>query len=100
MWRILRVAGPNGSNRGRQPKRWKIKRRGVTKNQSRQDKPPTRSVESVTIDVYVNVNSFGAIMPVLETKLNIRSTDFAANAAAMRALVQDLNAKIAKATLG
>ena len=39
-------------------------------------------------------------MPVLETKLSTRSADFAANADAMRALVQDLNAKIAKATLG
>jgi 3-methylcrotonyl-CoA carboxylase beta subunit len=39
-------------------------------------------------------------MPVLETKLNPRSADFQANAAAMRALVQDLNAQIAKAALG
>jgi 3-methylcrotonyl-CoA carboxylase beta subunit len=39
-------------------------------------------------------------MTVLETKLNARSADFAANAAAMRALVQDLNAQIAKAALG
>jgi len=39
-------------------------------------------------------------MPVLETKLNARSADFAANAAAMRALVQDLNVQLAKAALG
>jgi 3-methylcrotonyl-CoA carboxylase beta subunit len=39
-------------------------------------------------------------MPVLETKLNARSADFQANAAAMRALVQDLNVQIAKAALG
>jgi 3-methylcrotonyl-CoA carboxylase beta subunit len=34
-------------------------------------------------------------MPVFETKLNPRSADFAANAAAMRALVDDLKAKLA-----
>jgi 3-methylcrotonyl-CoA carboxylase beta subunit len=39
-------------------------------------------------------------MPVLETKLNARSADFVANAAAMRALVDDLNAKVNKAALG
>ena len=39
-------------------------------------------------------------MPVLETKLNARSADFQANAAAMRALVEDLNVQIAKAALG
>jgi 3-methylcrotonyl-CoA carboxylase beta subunit len=39
-------------------------------------------------------------MPVLETKLNARSTDFIANATAMRALVDDLNAKVNKAALG
>ena len=39
-------------------------------------------------------------MPVLETKLNARSADFQANAAAMRALVQDLNVQIAKAAQG
>jgi hypothetical protein len=33
-------------------------------------------------------------MPVLETKLNARSADFQANAAAMRTLVEDLNAKV------
>ena len=33
-------------------------------------------------------------MSVLETKLNARSSDFVANASAMRALVQDLNAKV------
>ncbi|WP_293661089.1 carboxyl transferase domain-containing protein [Rhodoferax sp. OV413] len=33
-------------------------------------------------------------MPVLESKLNPRSADFAANAAAMRALVDDLRAKL------
>ena len=32
-------------------------------------------------------------MPILETQLNVRSADFAANAAAMRALADDLNAK-------
>ena len=39
-------------------------------------------------------------MPILESKLNARSADFQANAAAMRALVDDLNAQIAKASLG
>ncbi len=39
-------------------------------------------------------------MPVLETKLNARSADFVANAAAMRALVDDLNVKVNKAALG
>ena len=39
-------------------------------------------------------------MPVLESKLNPRSADFIANATAMRALVDDLNAKIAKIALG
>jgi 3-methylcrotonyl-CoA carboxylase beta subunit len=39
-------------------------------------------------------------MPVLETKLNARSADFMANAAAMRALVDDLNLKINTAALG
>ncbi|MDP3617144.1 MAG: carboxyl transferase domain-containing protein, partial [Rhodoferax sp.] len=39
-------------------------------------------------------------MPVLESKLKPRSADFQANAAAMRVLVQDLNAQIAKAALG
>jgi 3-methylcrotonyl-CoA carboxylase beta subunit len=39
-------------------------------------------------------------MPVLETKLNARSADFVANAAAMRALVDDLNGKVNKAALG
>jgi 3-methylcrotonyl-CoA carboxylase beta subunit len=39
-------------------------------------------------------------MPVLETKLNARSADFLANATAMRGLVDDLNAQIAKASLG
>ena len=39
-------------------------------------------------------------MPILDTKLNARSADFVANASAMRALVQDLNAQIAKAALG
>ena len=36
-------------------------------------------------------------MPVLETKLNARSADFQANAAAMRALVDDLKLQVAKA---
>ena len=39
-------------------------------------------------------------MPVLESKLNPRSTDFTANATAMRVLVDDLYAKIAKIALG
>ena len=39
-------------------------------------------------------------MPILETKLNARSADFQANASAMRALVDDLNAQIAKTALG
>jgi 3-methylcrotonyl-CoA carboxylase beta subunit len=39
-------------------------------------------------------------MPVLETKLNPRSADFAANTAAMRAVVDDLKAKLEKAALG
>ena len=32
-------------------------------------------------------------MPVLQTQLNARSADFQANAAAMRVLVEDLNAQ-------
>jgi len=39
-------------------------------------------------------------MPALETKLNARSTDFQANAAAMRALVDDLGEKVAKSAAG
>jgi 3-methylcrotonyl-CoA carboxylase beta subunit len=39
-------------------------------------------------------------MPALDTKLNARSADFQANAAAMRAVVDDLKAQIEKATLG
>ncbi|MDP3710002.1 MAG: carboxyl transferase domain-containing protein, partial [Polaromonas sp.] len=39
-------------------------------------------------------------MPVLETKLNARSADFQANAAAMRALVDDLHVQLAKAAAG
>ena len=39
-------------------------------------------------------------MPVLETKLNARSADFVANAAAMRTLVDDLNLKVNQAALG
>ena len=39
-------------------------------------------------------------MPILESKLNARSADFQANALAMRGLVDDLNAQIAKASLG
>ena len=39
-------------------------------------------------------------MPVLESKLKPRSTDFQANAAVMRALVEDLNVQIAKSALG
>jgi 3-methylcrotonyl-CoA carboxylase beta subunit len=39
-------------------------------------------------------------MPALETKLNARSADFQANAAAMQAQVDDLNVQVAKAALG
>jgi 3-methylcrotonyl-CoA carboxylase beta subunit len=39
-------------------------------------------------------------MPALETQLNPRSADFQANSAAMRALVEDLNAQVAKAAAG
>jgi 3-methylcrotonyl-CoA carboxylase beta subunit len=39
-------------------------------------------------------------MPALETQLNPRSADFQANAAAMRALVDDLGAQVAKAAAG
>ena len=39
-------------------------------------------------------------MPVLATKLNARSEDFKNNAAAMRALVDDLNAKLEKIAQG
>jgi len=39
-------------------------------------------------------------MPVLETNLNSRSADFQANASAMRALVDDLRAKLAQAAAG
>ncbi|HOB67059.1 carboxyl transferase domain-containing protein [Ottowia sp.] len=39
-------------------------------------------------------------MPIIETKLNARSADFQANAAAMRALVDDLKAQVDKVGLG
>jgi 3-methylcrotonyl-CoA carboxylase beta subunit len=39
-------------------------------------------------------------MTILDTQLNARSADFQANAAAMRAVVDDLKAQIGKATLG
>ncbi len=39
-------------------------------------------------------------MPVLESKLNARSADFQANAAAMRGLVADLQARVATAQAG
>jgi 3-methylcrotonyl-CoA carboxylase beta subunit len=39
-------------------------------------------------------------MPVLETKLNARSAEFQANAAAMQAVVDDLKVRIAKVQLG
>ena len=39
-------------------------------------------------------------MPVLPTQLNARSADFLANAQAMRALVEDLNAHIAQVFAG
>ena len=39
-------------------------------------------------------------MPVLETQLNVRSADFAVNQAAMRGLVDDLNAQVRQVELG
>ncbi|MDE2299987.1 MAG: methylcrotonoyl-CoA carboxylase, partial [Burkholderiales bacterium] len=39
-------------------------------------------------------------MPVLASKLSTRSDDFKANAAAMRALVDDLNARLAQVAQG
>src|SRR5437773_10304525 len=39
-------------------------------------------------------------MPTLASKLNPRSEEFKAHAAAMRALVDDLNAKLARIALG
>ena len=39
-------------------------------------------------------------MPVLNTQLNPRSADFKANAAAMRGLIDDLNAQLAKIAQG
>jgi 3-methylcrotonyl-CoA carboxylase beta subunit len=39
-------------------------------------------------------------MPILETQLNARSADFQANAAAMRAVVDDLKARIEEVALG
>ena len=39
-------------------------------------------------------------MPILETKINVRSADFGVNAAAMRSLVQDLHVQLAKVDLG
>lgn len=39
-------------------------------------------------------------MPILETQLNARAADFLANAAAMRALVDDLHAKFEQVALG
>ncbi len=39
-------------------------------------------------------------MPTLASKLNVRSEEFKANAAVMRALVDDLNAKLEKIALG
>jgi len=39
-------------------------------------------------------------MPILETKLNARSADFQANATAMRSLVDDLHAQVAKVAQG
>ena len=39
-------------------------------------------------------------MAILETKLNARSAEFQANAAAMRTVVDDLKAKLAKSALG
>ena len=39
-------------------------------------------------------------MPIIESKLNPRSDDFRANAAALEALVADLRAKVAQARAG
>jgi acetyl-CoA carboxylase carboxyltransferase component len=39
-------------------------------------------------------------MPAIDTQLNARSADFQANAAAMKAVVDDLKVQIEKATLG
>lgn len=39
-------------------------------------------------------------MPILETQLNVRSADFSANATAMLALVEDLQAQVARVALG
>ncbi len=39
-------------------------------------------------------------MPILESKLNARSAEFRANAAAMRVVVDDLKAKVAQTALG
>ncbi len=39
-------------------------------------------------------------MPILESKLNARSADFQGNAAAMRAVVDDLKAKLAQTAMG
>ncbi|MFZ2387986.1 MAG: methylcrotonoyl-CoA carboxylase, partial [Polaromonas sp.] len=39
-------------------------------------------------------------MTTLDTQLNARSADFQANAAAMRALVDDLHVQLAKAAAG
>jgi 3-methylcrotonyl-CoA carboxylase beta subunit len=39
-------------------------------------------------------------MPVLSTQLSVRSAEFLANAAAMKAVTEDLKVKIAKAQLG
>jgi 3-methylcrotonyl-CoA carboxylase beta subunit len=52
----------------------------------------------------VRPDAFGPIrgdaMPVLATKLNPRTEEFKANAAAMRALVDDLNARLAQVAQG
>jgi 3-methylcrotonyl-CoA carboxylase beta subunit len=42
----------------------------------------------------------GKAMPQIESKLNPRSEDFKANAAAMQAVVDDLRDKVAKIALG
>src|SRR5688572_5670563 len=39
-------------------------------------------------------------MPAIESKLNLRGDEFGANAKAMRALVDDLRAKVAQVSLG
>jgi hypothetical protein len=43
---------------------------------------------------------YGAAMTILRTSIDAASADFAENAKQMRALVEDLRAKVAQITLG